>query len=86
MFNANYGLMNSNYSQVRGNNKKGGFGYGGYHGHIHNGNRNAGREMMFNTYPRGFNTSGHNFGRGNSMLMQFHKALPHPKPHVQGFI
>ena len=86
MFNANYRVMNSNYSQVRGNNRRGGFGYGGYRGQIHNGNRNAGRGMMFNTYPRGFNNSGHNFGRGNSMPMQFHKVLPHPKPHGQGFV
>ena len=41
---------------------------------------------MFNTYPRGSTTSGHNFGRANSMPMQFHKALPHPKPHGQGFM
>ncbi|KAL9448324.1 hypothetical protein AB3S75_015741 [Citrus x aurantiifolia] len=86
MFNANYGMMNSNYAQVRGNNRIEGFGYRGYRRQIHHGNINAGRGMTFNTYPKGFNTNSHNFGRGNSMPMQFHKALPHPNPHSQGFI
>ena len=53
-FNANYGMMNANYSQIRGNNRRGG--YSGYQGQFNAGNRNqnGGRGMFFNTFKRIF--------------------------------
>ena len=58
VFNANYGMMNVNYPQTKGYNKRGG--YNGYQGH-------SGRGMMFNANPRSFANGAHSFGRGQLM-------------------
>ncbi|KAH9650410.1 retrovirus-related pol polyprotein from transposon RE2 [Citrus sinensis] len=59
LFNANYGMMNANYSQFRGNNRRGG--YSGYQGQFNasNRNQNGGRGMPFNTHSRGFPAGGY---------------------------
>ncbi|KAH9750824.1 retrovirus-related pol polyprotein from transposon RE1 [Citrus sinensis] len=59
LFSANYGMMNANYSQFRGNNKRGG--YSGYQGQFNAGNRNqnGGRGMSFNSFSRGFPAGGY---------------------------
>ncbi|KAL9448035.1 hypothetical protein AB3S75_015497 [Citrus x aurantiifolia] len=82
MFNANYGMINANYSQVRGSKRRGG--YSGYQGQFNIGNRNqnGGRGMIFNTYSRGFSTVGYtgNAGvRGQQMHAHTYRPMLHNK-------
>lgn len=60
-FNANYGMVNVNYSQAAGYNKR-----GGYQGHLNVGNKNfnAGRGVLFNANSKKFSGGGHGYGRG----------------------
>ncbi|KAH9684823.1 retrovirus-related pol polyprotein from transposon RE2 [Citrus sinensis] len=78
LFSANYGMMNANYSQFRGNNKRGG--YSGYQGQFNAGNRNqnGGRGMSFNSFSRGFPAggfSGNAGGRGQQMNAYTYKPM-----------
>ena len=86
MFNANYSMMNANYSHMRGIPRRNIYvneSYGQFGGR----GQNVGRCMFFASYPRGFPngssiTSG--FGRGNIVGLARNQSIqPHRSPHVR---
>lgn len=83
VFNANYGMVNSNYSLGRDSGRRRGYGCSRYHGHFNVGNMNhyGGRGMFFHAYSKGFpNDNGsYNLARGYSPQMPIHKASSHNK-------
>ena len=68
MFNANYNMMNANYSHMRGIPRRNAYGNGSF-GQFGGRDQNFGRGMFFTSYPRGFparsSTVG-GFGRGHA--------------------
>ncbi|KAL9409608.1 hypothetical protein AB3S75_047928 [Citrus x aurantiifolia] len=78
LFSANYEMMNANYSQFRGNNKRNC--YSRHQGQCNAGNKNqnGGRRMSFNSLSRGFPAGGYTGnagGRGQQMNAYAYKHM-----------